>query len=140
MQHARSVLWIRPDTANRIGFDDEQSPAADVFQIVELAGFRDSLDAVDTQIRLPEVLFILPTNETSEIDSDGHVVRSLEVESGKRNRDRCRPAIRRDVSVRLPNPVPIRIIHSSFVRNKGVELRAERISCECVPVALVIVG
>src|SRR5260370_28393568 len=99
VQHARAVLWIRPNTANNIRFDDEQSSATNVFQIGKLAGFRDALDAVDAQIGLPEVFFVLTANEATEIHSDRHVVRSLKVESGKRNRDRGRPAIRRDMSV-----------------------------------------
>src|SRR5260370_42678283 len=73
MQHARSVLRVRPDAANHIGFDNQQTAAADVFQVSEFTSLRDSLDSVDAQIRLPQVLFILTPNEAPEIYSDSNV-------------------------------------------------------------------
>src|SRR6266446_74593 len=132
------------ETSQPVRFHDEQTATANCRDSVQLAGLADLVHAKRPAPRGPQVLFVLSTNETLEVDAPDDFIGLHEVQRRKRNGDGGGPAQRSDARLGNPHAVPSGvavaavILRRLFVSNQSVALRAERIELQYVGVAAVV--
>src|SRR5215469_3998712 len=111
---------------------------------MQLASLADFVCTKRPTPRGPEVLFVLSTNETFEVDAPDDFIGLHEVQSRKRNGDSGGPSLRGNACLGYPNAVPTGvpiaavILRRLFVSNQSIALRAERIELKHVSVAAVV--
>lgn len=64
VQGLGTIDLVGAETRQRVGFEDQQASAADIFQVRQFARLGDPLQAVNAQVRLPQVFLIFPPDET----------------------------------------------------------------------------
>src|SRR5215472_9876676 len=135
------------EASQAIRLQDDQTSAADFRDSVQLAGLADFQDAETSPPRCPQILLILPANETLEIDSPNNVMGLHEIECRKRNSDRRRPAFARDACLRCPNTIPsgvsiplvaAAVLQTAFVCNEAVTLGSQGIDLKEIGVTAVM--
>src|SRR5213082_2720499 len=89
-----------------VGLHDEQTTTANFRDSMQLAGLADLVRAKRPTPRGPQVLFVLSTNETLEVDAPDDFIGLHEVQRRKRNGDGGGPAQRSDSCLGNPHTVP----------------------------------
>src|SRR5215471_1446096 len=107
--------------------------------MLKLAGARDLLEAIDAQIRLPEVFFAFPADESPEINTEGNVSRCFEVESRERDGHDRGPAALIDFSARTPDAIPIRIVYPALICDQRISLCTQGVDREFVAAAPIMI-
>src|SRR5215469_11661627 len=152
MESARAWRESRARSAGRemaeprqpVRFHNEQPSAADVRDALQITSSANAPRSVNAAPRRPQILFVLATDETFEINTPSHVARLHEVQSRKGNCDCGGPALRRDSSFRGPYPIPPGItvacarVGTLFFCDQRVALRPQWIDLEYVRIAAIV--
>src|ERR1035441_3346651 len=113
-------------TAQSVRLDDEQAPAADVVDAMQLPRLADLVGAEYSMPGAPKVLLVLAANESLEVQAPYDVAGLHQIKRRKRDGNGSRPAILRDASLRGPNSIPPAIavlcLASLLVGKEGVSL------------------
>src|SRR5258707_5649327 len=94
------------EASQPVRFNDEQTATANFRDSVQLAGLADLVRPKGPAPRGPQVLFVLSTNETFEVDAPDDFIGPHEVQRRKRNGDGGGPALRSDARLGNPHAVP----------------------------------
>src|SRR5258708_29472422 len=104
-----------------MGFDDEHSPSSDVGNTEQLSGLAYSGGTKNPPPDSPEILFVLASYKTFEVDTPNDIPRLHEIESVKRNSNSSRPTFFRNPRIGCPDAIPTGVsvptIASLFFRN-----------------------
>src|SRR5215467_12577599 len=75
------------ESRQSVWLDNEQSAASDVGNTVQFTGLTDPRRPKSPPPTGPEILFVLSTDKTFEVDSPNHTLRLHEIQSRERNRN-----------------------------------------------------
>src|SRR5215469_557814 len=121
------------ESGQPVWLDYEQSAASDVGNTVQFSGLTDPCRPKSPPPTGPEILFVLTTDKTFEVDTPDHVLRLHEIQSRERNSNRGYPPLPRNAGCRSPNAIPARVtiacvaFRALLLGNQRVTLRTERV-------------
>src|SRR6266699_1137039 len=134
------------ETAKCVGLHDEQTATANFGDSMQLAALTDFQDSKTAPPASPQILLILATDETFEVDSPNDIMRLHEIQRRKWNLDGRRPALGRYAGLRRPNAIPARvsvslvaaaILQPLLICNEAISLGSQRIGLKHVGVAAI---
>src|SRR6185437_10732085 len=94
------------ETGEPVRLDDEKATASNIGDASQFAGLADPSSAVDAPPSRPEILFVLSSDESLEVDAPYDIAGLHEVQGRKRNGDCGRPSACRNAGLGSPNTVP----------------------------------
>src|SRR5437667_3721705 len=127
-----------------VWFDYEQATAADFGDPVQFSGLANPGSTIDAPPARPKVFFVLPADESFEVDTPNHILRLHEVQRRKRNSHRGRPALLCDTTFGCPNAVPAGVpisrtaICALLFGNQSIALGPQRIDLKHVGITSVM--